>query len=158
MKNSIKIMAATLMTGVLFAGCSAVSLPGGSVSTAGSTSEAVAGGNPSQDASQRGASAAIPSGSLDEYQDAVNQLAATISSLQPSADLNARYQEYAQYDAQIDTLDHLLDTYEDQIEYALSTGNMAPESYQNEKYQVELMENQLDSLEDQLELKYQMDD
>ena len=158
MKNAIKIMAATLMAGVLFTVCSSVSLPGGSVSTAGSASEAVAGGNSSQDASQGGASAAIPSGSLAEYQDAVNQLAATISSLQPSADLNTRYQEYAQYDAQIDTLDYLLDSYEDQIEYALSTGNMTPESYQAEQYQVKLMEDQLDSLEDQLEIKYQMDD
>ena len=167
--RSLKTIIAVVATGALLFGCSApipqnnimsqtsvsgssqTSVPGGQTQNNGSTSA-------SSQTTSNGSASSVPNGSLAEYQAAINSLTTAISTAQPSADYNSKYQEFSNYKIQIESIENSLDVYEDQLEYGRHSGNVDMSTYQNEMSQINSMENQLDILESQLEMQYRIDD
>lgn len=166
MKN-LKTIIAVVATGALLFGCSAPTTQNNTspqTSVSSSSQAAVSGGQTQNNGSvssqttSNGSASSVPSGSLAEYQTAIDSLSSAISSAQPPADYNSKYQEFSNYQIQLEGIENSLDVYEDQLEYGRSTGNVDMSSYQNEMSQINSMESQLDMLENQLEMKYGIDD
>lgn len=160
--RSLKNLIAIIATGTLLFGCSAPTMQNdlSSQSTVSQT-QMQDGGSTSSASSQttsNGSASSAPNGSLAESQAAIDSLTTAISTAQPPADYNSKYQEFSNYQIQLEGIENSLDVYEEQLEYGLSTGNVDMSSYQNEMIQIERMENQLDMLESQLEMKYMIDD
>ena len=167
--RSLKTIIAVVATGALLFGCSApipqnnimsqtsvsgssqTSVPGGQTQNNGSTSA-------SSQTTSNGSAPSVPNGSLAEYQAAINSLTTAISTAQPPADYNSKYQEFSNYQSQINGIKNSLETYEGQLEYGRYTGNVDMSNNTSELIQVDNMEDQLDTLEDQLEMKYGIDD
>lgn len=169
MKN-LKTIIAVVATGALLFGCSAPTTQNNtssqtSVSSSSQTSvsdeqtqNSDATSSASSQTTSNGSASSAPNGSLSEYQSAIDSLTMAISTAQPPADYNSKYQEFSNYQIQIEGIENSIDIYEEQLEYGLSTGNIDMSSYQNEMIQIERMESQLDMLESQLEIKYRIDD
>jgi len=167
--RSLKTIIAVVATGALLFGCSAP-IPQNNImsqtSVSGSSQTSVPGGqtqnnsstSASSQATSNGSASSVPNGSLAEYQAAINSLTTAISTAQPSADYNSKYQEFSNYKIQIESIENSLDVYEDQLEYGRYSGNVDMSTYQNEMSQINSMENQLDILESQLEMQYRIDD
>ncbi len=167
--RSLKTIIAVVAMGALLFGCSAPTTqnntsPQTSVSSSSQTpvSDEQTQNNGSTSSSSQntsnGSASSAPNGSLAESQAAIDSLTTAISTAQPPADYNSKYQEFSNYQIQLEGIENSLDVYEEQLEYGLSTGNVDMSSYQNEMIQIERMENQLEMLESQLEMKYGIDD
>lgn len=167
--RNLKTIITVVATGALLFGCSAPTTqnntsPQTSVSSSSQTSvsdeqtQNNGSTSPSSQTTSNGSASSVANGSLAEYQSAIDSLTTAISTAQPPADYNSKYQEFSNYQIQIEGIENSLDVYEEQLEYGLSTGNVDMSTYQNEMSQIERMENQLDMLESQLEMKYMIDD
>ena len=130
-------------------------------------------GTSSDDAGASGSSAGTDTASSDQALDAdltaaypeladfegqVADLEATCQNVQVSDDRNANYQTFIGVKQQIDTLEHEMDTYDDNQELAAKNGALAYDEYMRIERAIDYLDDRLSYAKDGMELTLGIDD
>ena len=95
---------------------------------------------------------------LGDFEARVAELETACQDVQVSTDRNANYQTFIGVKQQIDTLEHEMDTYDDNQELAAKNGALAYDEYMRIERAIDYLDDRLDYAKDGMELTLGIDD